>query len=93
MRALLLLVFLWFAVELAREMIPRRDGPSGDQIHAVLRSWPDGPRRTALGLIARFGAPQGLGRDALWWEKRGESRIVVYRTPRRDSPADAIVAR
>jgi len=90
MRALIVLVLLWVAVEFAGEMISsRRNGPSTDQIQAVLRSWPDGPRHTALGLIARFGTPQGVRRDAVWWDDRGESRIVVYRTARQNTPLAA----
>lgn len=82
MRALLVLVLLWVAVEATVEARSASRGATGGQVEAVLRHWPQGPRQTALGLMDRLGAPQGVRGDAVWWDG-GESRIVVYRTPAR----------
>lgn len=88
MRALLVLVLLWVAVEAAVEAQASKRGPTGGQVEAVLRDWPQGPRQTALGLMDRLGVPQGARGDAVWWDG-GESRIVVYRTPPRGVAAGA----
>lgn len=93
MRGLLFLTLFWLVAQLGNLVFDMKGQHPGDlrshrDVRLVLERWPSTTRNIADQMISRYGEPDQVVDDQLWWHPRGRAAIVLYRDRGAGPPID-----
>src|SRR5215475_3304459 len=82
MRGLLVLTFLWLVAQLGSFLFDMKGSrpvahPDERQVATVIERWPTPTRRLAHQMIARYGTPDGVVENQIWWNPEGEGQAAI----------------